>query len=139
MPSKYHARSGFTLIELMIVVGVIGILASIAYPSYLDYVRKARRTEAQGTMLDMQLQQEKYRVNHAAYASLTDLGTFASDYYTLTVLGNTALAYTIRAEAITGTSQASDTGCTTMTLNELGVKCPGIDASCSTNAGCWKK
>ena len=130
MPSKYQARSGFTLIELMIVVGVIGILASIAYPSYLDYVRKARRTEVQSTMLDMQLQQEKYRVNHATYASLADLGTFTSDYYTFTVPANTASAYTISAVAKTGTSQASDTGCTTMTLNQASVK---------TAADCWKK
>ncbi len=130
MPPKYHSRSGFTLIELMIVVGVIGILASIAYPSYLDYVRKARRNEVQGTMLDMQLQQEKYRVNHATYASLNNLGTFSSDYYTLTVPVNMALAYTITAVAKTGTSQASDTGCTTMTINQASVK---------TAADCWKK
>ncbi len=130
MPLKYHSRPGFTLIELMIVVGVVGILASIAYPSYLDYVRKARRTEAQGLMLDIQLRQEKYRVNHTTYASLSDLGSFTSDYYTLTVPVNTALAYTITAVSKTGTSQASDTGCTTMTLNQANVK---------TAADCWKK
>lgn len=55
MPSKYYARSGFTLIELMIVVAVIGILASIAYPSYEDYIRRARRVDAQGIMMDIQL------------------------------------------------------------------------------------
>ena len=130
MPLNYHSRPGFTLIELMIAVGVIGILGAIAYPSYLDYVRKARRTEAQGLMLDMQLQQEKYRVNHATYASLNNLGTFSSDYYTLTVPVNMALAYTITAVAKTGTSQASDTGCTTMTINQASVK---------TAADCWKK
>ena len=125
----FHRR-GFTLIELMIVVAVIGILATIAYPSYQDYVRKARRIDAQGVMLDIQLQQEKYRVNHVSYGSLTDLGSFPSDYYTFAISGNTASAYTITAPAKSGTSQASDTGCTSMAVNQ---------ASARTPDSCWKK
>ena len=38
-------QSGFTLIELMIVVAIVAILGAIAYPSYLDSVRKGKRAE----------------------------------------------------------------------------------------------
>ncbi len=126
-PFRLH---GFTLIELMIVVTVIGILAAIAYPSYQDYIRRARRIEAQSVMMDIQLMQEKYRINHVSYGGLADLGTFPSDYYSFAISGNTVSAYTITATAKSGTSQASDSGCTSLTLNQASTKTPD---------SCWKK
>ncbi|HHQ4886514.1 TPA: pilin [Aeromonas veronii] len=38
-------QSGFTLIELMIVVAIVAILAAVALPAYQNYTKKAKMTE----------------------------------------------------------------------------------------------
>jgi len=67
-------KKGFTLVELLIVLGIIAILAALAVPSFRDSLRKSRRSDAINTIMDIQLAQERYRANHPIYGTNVQLG-----------------------------------------------------------------
>ncbi|ACV35529.1 type IV pilin protein [Accumulibacter sp.] len=62
-------NSGFTLIEVLIVVAILGILMSIAVPAYSEYIRRAHRAAAQQFLLDVAQRQEQYLLDNRQYAT----------------------------------------------------------------------
>ena len=121
-----HRPSGFTLIELMIVVAIVAILAAIAFPSYQDHLRKGRRGATQAFMMDLANREQQYLLDARVYATggttLTMLNVTVpsevSSFYTVTVdPGATPPSYTITATPIG--AQASDG---VLTLDQAGNK-----------------
>lgn len=70
---KSTAQSGFTLIELMIVVVILGILVAVALPSYQNSVSKSWRRKATACLVEMaQGMERRYTASMSYYADPTD-------------------------------------------------------------------
>jgi type IV pilus assembly protein PilE len=150
--STQHSSRGFTLIELMIVVVIATILISIAVPLYSSQVRQSRRTEARQAILDLAGREERYfSTNGASYTtSATALGysglgasyPVGTGYYYLSVCSPacapstvaTTPSFSVTATPVAGLSQASDTQCTSFTVDSIGQQYAGGSGGASY---CW--
>jgi type IV pilus assembly protein PilA len=77
-----HAQSGFTLIELMIVVAIIGILAAIAIPQYQDYIARSQVTRAFGEISALKTAVEERLSRGITSSTYGDLGFVGSNLTT---------------------------------------------------------
>jgi type IV pilus assembly protein PilE len=119
---------GFTIIELMIVLMIIAILLALAYPSYINYVRKAKRGEAQQLLMNWSINQEIFRSNNPEYATTVQLPAPSHDHYAFTLTNRSATTYTLTAtgEDDQAEDKAKDGTICTLTLTQSGVKSPPV-------------
>jgi len=124
-----YDQHGFTLIELMIVVGIFAIITTISVTSYRQYMLRANRTDAGVLLLRIAAAQEKWYLNNNQYSNdpVNDLrigATSERGYYSVTISFNPdpTTGYTAVAKPVAGKRQSTDTDCTELSINESGLR-----------------
>ena len=119
MPRIARQSTGFTLIEMMVVVAVLAIVAAVAYPAYMEHVRKGHRAAAQAFLIEVAARQQQYLLDARRYAvgstALTSLNVSVppevSNFYTVTVdpaAPTVPPTFRLTATPLSGTMQAAD-------------------------------
>ena len=73
--SYNRKQTGFTIVELLIVIVVIGILAALVITTFTGIQQKARDTERQTDIKAIYGQVEAYYAQNGKYPALADLNT----------------------------------------------------------------
>ena len=133
--------TGFTLIEVMIVVAIVAILAAIALPSYNAYIRRGHRADARAGLLQAQQWLERAATATGVYptslpASLTWSGDGTKRYDIALAAGATNAAFTL-----TATPKGAQVGdkCGTYTLTHTGLRGANGVTSGAIVTECWGK
>lgn len=81
MESKRAFNSGYTLLELMIVLVVAGLLAAVAVPAYTDYVYRSKVSRAISDIALLHIEVSRFRnsVNNRYPANLGELNSAVAD------------------------------------------------------------
>ncbi len=98
-----NSESGFTLVELLVVMLILGILAAIAIPAFFNQKQKANDSQAKAMAHSAQVAMETYSTdNSGSYAGVT-LSTLQGIEPTLTIAASTTKPY-LSAPTVTSNS-----------------------------------
>ena len=124
--NRRSQQQGFSLIELVVVMGIAAILTMIAVPSYQQSVIKGRRAEARVVINDTAQRLERCYTQFGAYDAddcpIDDADEILSQggFYTLTVDIPDAATYPLTADP--EGAQADDDKCGSLSLTNTGVR-----------------
>ena len=158
--------AGFTLIELVVAVGIASILARLSFGYYGQYIMRANRSAARSALVSLAAKQEVLNLQNGGYAtdfsSLNGLPSPTCTFYidqngapstaasgssiyqisisSTTCTTGTSTSFTLEAVA-QGVQAKRDTACTTLILTSTGLKqaqtSSGTSVPTSGIANCW--
>ncbi|HEY0661552.1 MAG TPA: pilin [Lysobacter sp.] len=129
---KRQQQTGFTLIELMIVIAILGILIAIALPAYQDYAVRTKNSECLAVAAAAKMAVAETAHAAIAFASIDTAAAgyafTASDYCNSITIANGTITATTR-----------NTGATILAVFELVPTSPDasgrIEWDCNQTAG----
>lgn len=93
-------KKAFTLLEMLVVIGIIAILVSLGFASYSTIQKKARDAKRQGDLkAAQQIMEQCYSVNSFAYPTISGTGTITATC----PAPNTSITFSIKDPLDTGT------------------------------------
>jgi type IV pilus assembly protein PilE len=146
-------QSGFTLIEMMVVVLLLSIIMALSIPGYRQYVQRANRTDATSDLLRLAAAQERFYLQNGTYATNAQLAAappaglgFTGSktkygYYNVAITVANATRFTATATADGGEKQRDDHKCEAFRINESGLREAadnGGSYSAATAEECWR-
>jgi type IV pilus assembly protein PilE len=136
--SQMKPHSGFTLIEVMIVIVIVSILTAIAVPAYSDYVTRGRLAEAYAMLGGQRVRMEQYYQDQRSYTGACSAGTVAppmaaTSYFNYSCnIAADGQSYTLVADG-----QSSLAGFRFTVDQNNGRATPGVPSGWTASASCW--
>lgn len=118
---RKREQSGFTLIEVMVVVAILGILAAIAIPNYSRYVTRGNLVEAGNALSEYRVRMEQFYQDNRTYANVGGI----CGQVVPAALDNFGVACAITAGGQAFTATATGAGVTNgfiYTINQANVR-----------------
>jgi type IV pilus assembly protein PilE len=105
-PADACRQTGFTLLELLVVVALLGVLVAVAYPHYRTALADARVTEGQAALMQLAGQLERCRTRSRSYHDCIDTPAFSdAGHYRITAnlaRSDYRLTATLDGDAVAG-------------------------------------
>jgi type IV pilus assembly protein PilE len=129
--------SGFTLVEMAIVVAVVALLAAIALPHYGDHVRRSRIVEATSRLADHRVRLEQHFLDHRTYASGGACGVAVPAFDPAKEAFELNCAATASTYTVTATGKGTMAGFA-YTINQSNARVTtAVPAGWTIAASCW--
>lgn len=112
-------QAGFTLLELLVVIGLIGVLAAVAVARYDDHIASSNRQQARAALLFAQQAMERAHLQSGTYVGAVLPAAQPNDPFVITLVNPTAVTYTLQS---TTRPPAVDPDCGTLSIDQAGTR-----------------